>query len=190
MYSSLDALKQALGVTDNSRDGALLIELNVATELINNLTGRDFTASGAVATTRTFTVPSAVGYDLPIDAIGDTTGLVVSAGGPVSYAALLATSYVTLPDNAPTLGRPVTALRNVSYPWTLYPYVQVTARWGWPATPASVDKAALLLASRLYRRKDSPEGVIGSAEWGAIRVSNIDPDVRALLSSYMLPGFA
>jgi hypothetical protein len=42
---------------------------------------------------------------------------------------------------------------------------------------------------RLFRRKDSPEGVTGSAEWGVVRLSRRDPDVWVLIEPYILPGF-
>jgi hypothetical protein len=37
-------------------------------------------------------------------------------------------------------------------------------------------------------RKDSPEGVLGSADFGLLRVTNRDPDVRALIEPYILAG--
>ncbi|MDX2921298.1 hypothetical protein PV370_25695, partial [Streptomyces sp. NE06-03C] len=67
--------------------------------------------------------------------------------------------------------------------------VQVTARWGWPAVPDEIVQATLIQAARLYKRKDSPEGVTGSAEWGVVRLSRRDPDVWALIEHYVLPGF-
>jgi hypothetical protein len=49
-------------------------------------------------------------------------------------------------------------------------------------------QATLIQAARLYRRKDSPEGVTGSAEWGVVRLPRIDPDVSALIKDLTLPG--
>jgi hypothetical protein len=44
---------------------------------------------------------------------------------------------------------------------------------------------------RLYKRKDSPEGVLGTAEWGGpVRLSRVDPDVAALLTPFVIPGMA
>jgi hypothetical protein len=64
--------------------------------------------------------------------------------------------------------------------------VQVTAAWGWATYPDPVVEAALIQASRIFRRKNSPEGVLGGFDqFGAVRVSTrIDPDVAALLSPY------
>jgi hypothetical protein len=62
--------------------------------------------------------------------------------------------------------------------------VQVTGTWGWPAVPVDVKQACLLLAARLFIRKESPQGVAGFGEFGAIRVRSADPDVVALLEPY------
>lgn len=63
--------------------------------------------------------------------------------------------------------------------------VQVTARWGWAAVPDLVSEACLLQASRLFKRKDSPLGVAGAAEFGVMRVlSKLDPDVELMLNPY------
>ncbi len=59
--------------------------------------------------------------------------------------------------------------------------VQVTAVWGWSQVPEQVREATLLKAVRYYRRKDSPDGVIGSNEWGLVRITRQDPDIIELL---------
>lgn len=42
--------------------------------------------------------------------------------------------------------------------------------------------AVLLQTNRWYRRKDTPDGVMGSSEFeGMVRVSGIDPDIEAML---------
>mgnify|MGYP001194201620 CR=1 FL=1 len=89
--------------------------------------------------------------------------------------------FETYPDNALSLGRAIEALVSTSG-WPAR--VRVTARWGWPAVPAAVSGATRIQARRLYSRKDSPEGIAGSSEWGLIRVPNLDPDVRALLREF------
>ena len=54
--------------------------------------------------------------------------------------------------------------------------------------PAQVAQATLIQAARLYKRRESPEGVLGNAEWGSIRLSRVDPDVAALLSRFTRLG--
>jgi len=62
--------------------------------------------------------------------------------------------------------------------------IEITGIWGWPAVPQSVNQACLILAARMYKRKDSPEGVSGWGDFGFSRVVRTDPDVTALLDPY------
>lgn len=50
-----------------------------------------------------------------------------------------------------------------------------------PAWPPYVTMGALMLCTRLWRRKDSPAGVEAFTEQGAVYVSRNDPDVAQLL---------
>jgi len=50
---------------------------------------------------------------------------------------------------------------------------------------AEVQQAILMLASRLYKRRQSPEGVAGWEEMGAVRIAVRDPDVERLLEQYI-----
>lgn len=47
-----------------------------------------------------------------------------------------------------------------------------------------VQEAILLIASRLYKRRLSPEGVAGWADLGVVRIVAVDPDVERLLEHY------
>ena len=63
--------------------------------------------------------------------------------------------------------------------------VKVTAIFGWPAIPEPVTQATIIQASRLFKRYDSPLGVAGFGDMGAIRVSRaLDPDVAQLVEPY------
>lgn len=62
--------------------------------------------------------------------------------------------------------------------------VEVTADWGWDTVPDAVHQACLVQASRLLKRRDSPEGVAGFGEFGVVRVTRVDADVEALLMPY------
>jgi hypothetical protein len=64
--------------------------------------------------------------------------------------------------------------------------IRITGQWGWPAIPAPVVQATRLLANRLIKRKNSPEGVAGFDEFGTIRISQRDdPDAIRYLTPYM-----
>lgn len=53
------------------------------------------------------------------------------------------------------------------------------------ARPADVTEAILLIASRLYARRNTPEGVAGWGDLGVIRIIARDPDVEALLERHI-----
>ncbi|WP_030267941.1 hypothetical protein [Streptomyces sp. NRRL B-24484] len=193
-YVTLADLRDALKVPDDDteRDNLLGKALRSACRSIDRATGRRFYLDDT-ATARTYrpdgrTVMTDSGEKLIIDDIGDTAGLLVETGSGGSWSTV--TGWETAPDNALVRGRPVEALLLPAGSWGCgTARVRVTARWGWPAVPDDIAQAALTQAMRLYRRKDSPEGVTGSAEWGVVRLSRRDPDVWALLEHFILPGF-
>lgn len=48
-----------------------------------------------------------------------------------------------------------------------------------------VQQAVLLMASRLYKRRQSPEGVAGWDEMGSVRIIARDPDIERLLEQHI-----
>lgn len=193
-YATLAELKTQLGITasDTSRDSQLTDVLDAATAAIDDQCHRTFTAAAGSATARVFNphhdgrvILTGEGEELVVPDIGSTTGLVVETGNATDgWTAVTAASIEAVPIDALTGGRPYTGLLYLlgCWPTTAGQRVRVTADWGWPATPDVVHQAALILAGRLWKRKDSPEGVLGSAEWGVIRLSRVDPDVATLLA--------
>lgn len=193
-YGDLPTLKQKLNIepSDDTRDALLNKALAAASRGIDKACGRRFWLD-ADPVQRTFNprgrvVCEADGDVLLVDDIGSVAGLVVEAGSGASFTPV--TSYETSPDNALLDGRPITGLLRVNGTWgTATSRVRITARFGWPTVPDDIAEAALIQAARLYRRKDSPEGVTGSAEWGVVRLSRRDPDVWNLIEPFVLPGF-
>lgn len=184
-YAELADLKRMRRITDTTDDDLLTRVLSVASRRIDARTNRRFWLDPAPVA-RVFGTAGRVTPDgrLLIDDIGAVGGLVVETGSGTSWSAF--TSYELGPANSLADGWPYTELAG-SWSDTR---VQVTARWGWPAVPEDIAMATLLLASRLYLRKDSPEGVLASAEFGSIRVSRWDPDVEALVAPYVQPKSA
>lgn len=189
-YVTTSAVKSALGkLSSDDRDELISQATRSASRLIDRRTGRQFWADNTVSE-RTFgtdrVIRDRAGYALLVDDIADSNGLSVTQSG------VLVSGLTYGPRNAAAYGRPITQLRAATSTTTnpfLYD-VTVSARWGWPSVPDEIAQAALLLAARLYRRRDSPQGVIGSAEWGAMRVGRFDPDVEALIAPFILAGFA
>lgn len=57
---------------------------------------------------------------------------------------------------------------------------------GDPATRhPEVTEAILILAHRLFTRRNSPEGVSGWGDLGVVRILATDPDIRALLELHL-----
>lgn len=196
-YAELATLRAQLSLNpaDTTRDVLLTQALSSASRGIDRVTGRRFWLDPAPVQ-RTYnpyrqTVSEENGELLLTDDIGSTTGLIVETGSGATWTAV--TAYETTPDNAMADGKPVTGLLRPFGIWT-WRYssttrVRVTARFGWPAVPDEVATATLIQANRLFKRKDSPEGIIGSAEWGVRNLSRRDPDVYALIEPFIRPGF-
>lgn len=200
-YASLARLKKHLGnITEETRDELLVGALMGASRAIDRTTGRHaggFSLAGT-ASARTFrphgrVVNDCDGQRLLVDEIGSSGSLAVevgTAGG--TYTALSASAYETGPENALTIGEPVSWLLMLNSWWAVSPTtrIRVTARWGWPAVPDQIVQATLMLAARYFNRKNSPDGlIVGPQDWGSIRITRSDPDVAALIGPYMLPGF-
>jgi hypothetical protein len=63
--------------------------------------------------------------------------------------------------------------------------VRITAVWGWPSIPKAIETATIIQATRIFKRFDSPLGVAGFGDFGAVRVSRfLDPDVEQLVQPY------
>lgn len=197
-YVELDTLRSHIGVQDTSRDALLDQALRAASRGIERCcNGRQFFADSVVST-REYRTRNRIERDYDgelflVDDIADDTGLVVQIGRGTTWTAV--TDYFAEPENALARGEPITGLRRDHSVWGYNRYggsgglrMRVTARWGWPSVPDEVVQATLIQAARLFLRKDSAEGVMGSAEWGVIRLSRIDPDVAALIEHFTLPG--
>jgi hypothetical protein len=194
-YASLDQLKGARKTTTTDRDDDMSQALLTAARRIDKTTGdRQFWLDKTVSA-RIFRMKGRVystdeGEWLIVDDIGSLSGLVVEVGDGTTWTAV--TGYQTGPENALAKRQPINRLlRPVSSwsgSWSGPNQARITARWGWPAVPDEIVRANLLQANRLYTRKDSPDGVLGNAEWGVTRVSSIDPDVRDLIADYCLAG--
>lgn len=194
LYATLAQLKSMMTVTDTDRDSVLVDKLAAASRSIDTTTGRRFYLDAA-ATARVINPSRKVvrdedGAHLLVADIGDLDDLVVEVGRTGAWTAVTG-SVEAEPTDAIDELKPVTSLLiGGSWPSGGGSRVRVTARWGWPAVPQGVHEATLILAARLFKRKDSPEGVLGSSEWGVIRLSRTDPDVYEQIKSYILPGLA
>lgn len=194
-YATLPEFKAWITLTDTIDDVVMTDALKSVSRWEDEYCERHFWQDGATGSeiARTF-VPTSC-YELTIDDLvpGSVTTFKTDESGDGSFEVTWAASdYQLLPVNRPT-GRPfkrVEAVGSRVFPsWLTRGQrsnrVEITGIWGWPAVPESVKQACLIQASRILKRRYSPEGVAGFGEFGAVRVSNrLDPDVQQLLDPY------
>lgn len=132
---------------------------------------------------------------LPIDDLVTLGSVKLDMAGDGTFDTTITnnTDFVLKPYNAPTATpvRPYEILelhsRSTRY-FPAYPRnVKVTGKFGWAAVPDEIVRATTILAIKLYKRQDSPMGVlpVGLDNESAIRIAQSDPDVRFLLSNYV-----
>jgi len=190
-YATLNELKTALRIQDSVDDGLLELALESASRLVDEYTMRSFYNAGTA--TRVF-VPSD-DYCVAIDDAISISSVAVSTLLNKTFDQVWTVNdYQTEPLNGVVdglTGWPITRVRAVGV--YEFPYdsdyeeatVQITGVWGWSAVPTAVKQATIIQAMRLFKRLDSPLGIISSPDTGFFRVSSrIDPDVAQLLNSY------
>jgi hypothetical protein len=189
-YASLSALKAYMGFTGQAEDAELELALYTATSDIEEHCRRTFWDSGSV-TTREYQVHNR--RRVLVDDFNTLTGLVVKVGSKTEGYDTTWTineDFFVSPEGGRIHGR------DYSVWWRIHPKgraltvsdeptMEVSARWGWAAVPVPVQKACRLWAARLFRRSDSPEGVIGGYADGPIRVGYMmDPDIAKALAPF------
>lgn len=178
--------------TNAARDALLQLAINTAAAGINKRTGRVFERSASVSAFAVGIRGRVVRDDdgerllLPRD-VATTEGLLVETGAGTSWSTV--TGWEAELEDRPGEDAPIVALVLPGRCWS-GPRARITAVWGWPSVPAPITQARLIQASRLASRAKSPEGVLGSSEWGAVRVGRIDPDVAAIVQDYEQVGIA
>lgn len=185
-YATVPELKAyvSIPVADVVDDVELAGKIAAASRSIDQHCRRQFGQVAAVEP-RVFTARARAGGALVvIDDLMDTTGLVVTADG------VAVTPDRLWPANAPVLGKPYTRLWLPTGTTCAVDGIEVTALWGWSTVPKTIKEAALLQASRLFKRRDAPFGVAGSPDLGSeIRLlAKVDPDVAVMLRKYVRRG--
>ena len=190
-YVSLALVKKALRVTDDIDDDILELSIEAASREIDGYCERVF-----YQTTESRVFVPQDSFTTQIDDLVSLTSLKTSSTGETFDTTWASTDYQLEPNNgiAGGLETPSTRIRAIGdyvFPtWVAQNVnhyeatVQVTGTWGWSAVPTAVEQAALLLTLRQYRRYDSPLGIAGFDEMGAVRVGRIDPDVQKLLMPF------
>ena len=195
-YCTIQQVKDALRISDAVDDSLLELSIEAASREIDAYCQRVFYSTTA---TRTFVPDNS--YVVQIDDLVSITSLKTSTDNSWDTT-WGASDYQLEPTNGIVggLAQPFTRIRAVGN--NVFPYgnyvvpmlhpntVQVTGVFGWSAIPLDVRMACILQAQRLFKRFDSPLGVLGMGDLGTIRVSRVDSDVQALLAPYMKVSYA
>jgi hypothetical protein len=188
-YATLSDVKAALRITDAIDDTLLETAIESASRMIDGYTARTFSNAGTA--TRNFAATDDLNLIID-DAISISEVASTDEIGD-SYTVWKVTDYQLEPLNSRSDGlyMPYTGIRAVNdYAWPVVDQqalCRITGVWGWPSIPTAIKQATIIQASRLYKRLDSPLGVAGFGDMGAIRVGRyLDPDVEQLAMPFRI----
>lgn len=191
-YATLSQLKASLRITDSVDDALLELAIEAASREIDSATERQFFPTNA---TRIYTPRDS--YVVEIDDLTTLTTLKTSSAADGTFdITWTASDYQLEPLNGLTGGItvPYTQIRAVGdYTFPIEggeATVQVVGSFGFATAPTAIKQATVLLASRIFKRNDSPLGVAGFGDLGVVRVSRLDPDVDAMIAPYKKVRFA
>jgi len=188
-YASLADVKAALRITDSVDDSLLEMAIESASRLIDGYTYRYFYNAGTA--TRDFVASDS--YLTIIDDLISLSELKTTDEIGSEYVTWGSADYQLRPVNGKQDGLNVPYTSILSTDDLLFnilgeqALVRVTGVWGWTAVPIAIKQATVIQSSRIYKRLDSPLGVAGFGDLGAIRVGRaLDPDVEQLVMPYRI----
>jgi hypothetical protein len=193
-YATLSQVKAALRITDQIDDSLLNTSIDAASRWVDGWCGRTFTKASGTATKDY--VPSGRMEPLFVNDLTTVVSIRIDEDLDRTFTTLLNTIDFQLEPVNGSFGNgfPFYIIRPQEDGYWPTSYgratVRVQATYGWPAIPEAVREATILQASRLYTRLDSPLGIAGFGDMGAMRVSfKGDPDVTMLLAPYRRAKF-
>ena len=173
-YTTLASVKAALRITDSVDDALIESSINSASRLIDGYCSRAFYNAGTAV--RYFAPQTDLYCDVD-DIAGSAITLATDPQADGTFSTTWAVSdYQLEPLNGILDGQSwaytrIRAAMNYLFPVTNdLALVKVTGVWGWPAVPAAVETACIIQSQRIFKRFDSPLGVAGFGDMGAIRV--------------------
>jgi hypothetical protein len=188
-YCTLAQVKAGLRITDAVDDTLLEMAVESASRAIDSYCNRVFYSTGT-AVVRYYSPQDS--YLCDIDDLVSLTSLFTNSDETQSSYNIQWTSEDRqleplngLADGQPT---PFTRIRAIGE-YTFQTLngeasVKVTGVFGFSAVPIAITQATVIQASRIYKRLDSPLGII-SGELGTMRVgTRLDPDVAQLVDGF------
>jgi len=191
-YATLDDVKSALRIEDNIDDTLIELAIESASREIDGYCERVFYSVGTA--TRLY-----LPFDdflVEIDDLQSLDTLETSSDGESFNVTWQSGDYQLEPLNgqAGGISTPFTRIRAIGsylfpvwaprHPDAYEATVRVTGTFGFASVPTAIRQATILLSMRQFKRYDSPLGVAGFGDLGAMRVSKFDPDVEALVSPF------
>jgi len=188
-YASLNEVKAALRINDSIDDTLLEMATESASRLIDGYAARIFYNAGTA--TRYYVAQDDFVVEVDDLANGTVTITTAQDADGVFDTTWGTDDYQLEPLNGVLDGIawPYTTIRAIGdYLWPISggeALIKVQGTFGWPAVPIAIKQACIIQASRIYKRLDSPMGIVGFGDLGAIRVSReLDPDVGQLVAPY------
>jgi hypothetical protein len=190
-YCTLQEVKDVLRLTDSVDDTLLELSIESASRQIDGYCERSFYATSA---TRYFVARNS--FEVEIDDLTVLTTLETAPDGSLFDTTWSSSKYQLEPLNGVVGGiaTPFTQIRAIDD--LTFPLlggealIKVTGTFGYTPVPTAVKQATIMSATRLYKRYDSPLGVLGFGDLGVVRISRLDPDIASLLSPYRRIRFA
>lgn len=191
-YATLDQVKSALRIEDNIDDTLIELAIESASREIDGYTDRVFYDVGT--DTRIY-VPTD-SFTVEIEDLQSVEHVKTSPSGDGFTETWTATDYQFEPLNGQAGGIPTPYTRIRAIGDYVFPIwnprvtdayeatVQVRGVFGFASVPTEIVQATILLSMRQFKRYDSPLGVAGFGDLGAMRVTKFDPDVEALVSPW------
>ena len=195
-YATLAEARAQVSQTDatyTADDSAIEALVESASRAIDRLTGRRFYANSSDET-RYYTSNDTTLFQCPDD-IASVTTLATDDTGDYDYSDTwtVSTDFWLEPVNAALDSKPYTQIRahptgSYTFP-TIVKGVKIVGKFGWyvgSAIEPEIATATLMLTSRLYSRRNTPEGVAGTTSLGTvIMIAKRDPDIMELLRPFM-----
>jgi hypothetical protein len=188
-YATLTEVKNSLRITDAMDDTMLELAIESASRMIDGYTARTFYNGGTAV--RHYAATDALNLIID-DAISVSEVASTDEVGD-SYTVWTSDDFQLEPLNSRSDGlyMPYTGIRAVNtYTWPVVDQqalCRITGVWGWATVPVAIRQATIIQSSRLFKRLDSPLGVAGFGDMGAIRVGRyLDPDVEQLAMPYRI----
>jgi hypothetical protein len=190
-YVTLPEFKSAINVADTVDDIDLQRALDAATEWIDHYTGRTFNAVDETASAKLFVARDDNELDVPDLASVSTVKVDTLCDGSF-HVTLANDDYDLHPITLePGMGGYTQIVLRSGAPtyFIVGCQVQVTALWGYGATPAAVEQACILLANRYFHRPSAPFAMWEAPQTGELATLTAqDMDVLSLLGPYVGAG--